>query len=197
MLNAQKSEDTTTSSRRKTPSPIVSPAYKKLMEIDKQVASSLKNLVGNESAQQAFSSEIIAAGVLMLRIFDDHPDEWNEFKSADPLSADIHCKGEGFAFREVATVLWRKHRADAPTRERISQYGKAIAAAHRAFLDKNAEDLLASIKSLGGIKGILTLAKTEKGTEKKYLRILIPHVRTHYCVDPDGSYEITSTEDKK
>ncbi|MDP2332159.1 MAG: hypothetical protein Q8M19_15845 [Reyranella sp.] len=175
--------------------PNVSPAdnRRKLEQIDADVSGILKSMIRSEEADRSGSAKIISAGVQMLEIQHNDPAAWEAFKNADPQAKEIACKGKDWEAREVASVLWRRHRASYPSRERISLYGKAIRVARDAYCADgkvNVEELLTHIVNAGGVKGILRIARTAKGNScRKKVILDIPPTLTLFLVGPDGTRE--------
>lgn len=175
--------------------PIVSRAdnRRKLEQIDADVANILNSMIRSENAERTLSAKIVSAGVQMLELLREDREAWTAFKNADPQAKEIACKGKGWEAREVATVLWRRHRASFPSRERISLYAKAIQAARDAYCADgkvNAEELLTHVINAGGVKGVLRLARTAKGNScRKKVVLDIPPTLTLFLVGPDGTRE--------
>lgn len=181
--------------------PVVSRANNRrtLEEIDADVDRNLKAMVRSEEEERNLSSKIVRAGVLMLEIRLSDSNAWDAFKSADPDAKKIACKGKDLEAREVASVLWRRHRAKFPSRERISLYGRAIKIAYNAYYKTGTtkpEALLTLITTEGGVKGLIKTAKTAKGclTKPKQIRLDRPSMPTLILIRPDGTYDGVPTE---
>lgn len=172
----------------------------KLMKIDKDILEIVKSVDRSDAKTKEASARIIAAGVRMLDISLADPAAWEDFKTNDPDAKKIACKGEGREQREVATVIWRRHRKD-PTmgRERVSVYGKAIRIAYGAFWEtteekpapecKTEDELIAKLQTLG-IKGLLKIAATNKGQPKdQRISMKVPTRWTVYLIGPDRTQE--------
>ncbi len=184
--------------------PVVSRANNRrtLEEIDADVDRNLKAMVRSEEEERNLSSKIVRAGVLMLEIRLSDSNAWDAFKSADPDAKKIACKGKDLEAREVASVLWRRHRAKFPSRERISLYGRAIRIAYNAYYKTGTtkpEALLTLITTEGGVKGLIKTARTAKttkgsSTKPKQIRLDRPSIPTLVLVRPDGTYDGVPTE---
>ena len=85
---------------------------RKLEKLDADISGILKTMVKSDERDKQLSSEIISAGVQMLAIRESNFDAWEQFKRADKQAKEIFCKGDKAEYREVATVLWRRHRAE-------------------------------------------------------------------------------------
>lgn len=179
--------------------PIVSRAdnRRKLEQIDADVATALKAMIRSEEQERHLSSKIVCAGVQMLAIQRSDPDAWQAFKKTDKQANKIACKGKNWVYREVATVLWKGHRAS-PSRERISIYGKAIKIAHEAYWAAGTAkptEILTHIISAGGVKGLLKIAKVPKGaTKPKRIILDRPTILTVVVLRPDGTHGTVPAE---
>jgi hypothetical protein len=171
---------------------------RRLEQIDADITNVLKTMVKSEDRDIQLSSEIVCAGVQMLAIRESDFDAWEAFKRADKQAKEIRCKGKGAEFREVATVLWRRHRAETPSRERIALYGKAIRIAKESYCAEGLpepKELLRKVLNARGVKGLIKLGKAKKGdTGRKKITMPIPDVLKLIVICPDGSHEEVSAE---
>lgn len=171
---------------------------RKLEKLDADISGILKTMVKSDQRDKQLSSEIISAGVQMLAIRESNFDAWEQFKRADKQAKEIFCKGDKAEYREVATVLWRRHRAEAPSRERISLYGKALGIAKESYCAEGLpepKDLLQKIVIAGGVKGLIKLGKAKKGdTGRKKITLPIPDQLKLIVIGPDGTHEEVPAE---
>jgi hypothetical protein len=171
---------------------------RRLEKLDADITNTLKTMVKSEDRDKELSSEIICAGVQMLAIRESDSEAWDAFKRADKQAKEISCKGKGAEFREVATVLWRRHRGEVPSRERISLYGKGLQIARDSYCTEGLpepKDLLQKIVIAGGLKGLIKLGKAKKGdTGRKTITLNIPDQLKLVMIGPDGSYEEVPAE---
>ena len=179
----------------------LSPNHKRLKRIDADITDIVKALARSDDKSRESVAKIICAGVQMLDIRTNDHDAWDDFKRADE---DAHklptCKGRDKESREVAMVIWRRHRRDvAQSRERISVQGKAILIARNVYwkrtperpepVCKTPEELQVKISALG-IKGLLKIGRTEKGeAQPKKITIPVPDRWTLYLIGPDSTRE--------
>lgn len=130
----------------------------RLQQIDAEIDSAREAVVTAERSLVRPSSQIIAAGVAMVEIALGDLAAWNGYKAG--IGLETPCKGDGWEYREVVHVIWRSYQngEDHPglSRQRISDYGKAIRIAYRLRQPNGSStNLVERIQASGGLKGLL------------------------------------------
>lgn len=137
---------------------------KRLEQYDTEIDAARQAVIAAEDRRKGESSRIICAAVFMVEIMLSDADAWDAFKRRHKV--ETASKGQDWEYREVARLVWRQlaGQPEKQSRERISQYGKAIKVAHGFHQQGTTQPakLLRRVTDSGGVKGLIKTSRRIK-----------------------------------